>query len=69
MSTAEPIDDTNFHFDAIEAPVELSGHSQMSWLLIADGGWGDTGNNVLVKAQWHEGDHLRSDSWSAALGS
>lgn len=67
--TVEPIDDTQFHFDALEAPADLSGHSQMSWRLIAGGGWGNVGNNVLVKAQWREGDQLRSDSWSVALDS
>ena len=60
---------TQFHFDAVEAPVDLSGHSQMSWLLIAGGGWGHTGNNVLVKAEWREGKQVKSGSWSVALES
>lgn len=67
--TVEPIDDTQFHFDAVEAPVDLSGHSQMSWLLIAGGGWGHAGNNVLVKADWREGNQVKSGSWSVALDS
>lgn len=65
--TVEPIDDTQFHFDAVEAPVDLNGHSTMSWLLIGGIGWGSTGNNVLVKAEWREGDQLKSGSWSVAL--
>lgn len=67
--TVEPIDDAQFHFDAVEAPVDLSGRSQMSWLLIAGGGWGQTSNNVLVKAEWREGEHVKSGSWSIALES
>lgn len=65
--TVEPIDDTDFHFDPVEAPVDLSGHSQMSWLLIAGGGWGNAGNNVLVKAEWLEDNRSKNDSWSVAL--
>lgn len=67
--SVEPIDGTQFHFDAVEAPVDLSGHSQMSWLLIANGGWGHAGNNVLVRAEWREDAHVKSDSWSVALDS
>lgn len=67
--TVEPIDDTQFHFDAVETPVDLNGHSTMSWRLIAGVGWGSAGNNVLVKAEWREGDQLKSGSWSVALGS
>lgn len=67
--TVEPIDDTPFHFDDIEAPFDLSGHSQMSWLLIAGGGWGHVGNNVLVKAKWCEDETPKSDSWSISLDS
>ena len=65
--TVEPIGDTDFHFDAPESPVDLSGHSQLSWLLIAAGGWGSTGNHVLVKADWREGNQPKSGSWSVAL--
>ena len=67
--SVEPIDDAQFHFDPVEAPVDLNGHSQMSWLLIADGGWGQTGNNVLVKAEWREGERAKDGSWSVALDS
>lgn len=67
--TVEPIADTQFHFDAIETPVDVGGHSTMSWRLIAGVGWGSAGNNVLVKAEWREGDQLKSGSWSVALGS
>ncbi|MGP5730284.1 hypothetical protein [Arthrobacter rhombi] len=67
--TVEPIGETDFHFEPVKAPVELSGHSQMSWLLIPGGGWGSTGNNVLVKAEWREGGKPKSNSWNIALGS
>jgi len=67
--TVEPIDDTQFHFDAVEEPVDLNGHSQLSWLLIGGGGWGSAGNNVLVKAEWREGGLMKSGSWNVALGS
>lgn len=67
--TVEPIGDTEFHFEPVEAPLELSGHSQMSWTLMAGGGWGNTGNNVLVKAEWNEGETLKNNSWNIALDS
>ena len=66
--SVEPIDGTEFHFDAVEAPFDLNGHSQMSWLLIPGGGWGNAGNNVLVQAEWREGDQVKNGSWSVALG-
>lgn len=65
--TVEPIGDTDFHFEPVEAAVELSGHSQMSWPLMAGGGWGHTGNNVLVKAEWHESGTPKSGSWNITL--
>jgi hypothetical protein len=67
--TVEPINDTMFHFDAVEEPFDLGPRSQMAWLLIAGGGWGNTGSNVLVKAQWHEGDQVKAGEWTVTLNS
>jgi hypothetical protein len=67
--TVEPINDTMFHFDAVEEPFDLNPRSQMAWLLIAGGGWGNTGSNVLVKAQWHEGDQAKVGEWTVTLDS
>lgn len=65
--TVEPIDGTVFHFDAVEAPFDLGPRSQMAWLLIPSGGWGNTGRNVRVKAKWHEGDQAKAGEWSVTL--
>lgn len=67
--TVEPVADTMFHFDAVEEPIDLSPRSQMAWLLIAGGGWGNTGSNVHVKAQWHEGDQVKVGEWTVTLDS
>ena len=65
--TVEPINGTTFHFDAVEEPFDLGPRSQMAWLLIPSGGWGNTGRNVLVKAQWHEGDQVKIGEWTVTL--
>jgi hypothetical protein len=67
--TVEPINDTMFHFDAVEKPFDLGPRSQMAWRLIAGGGWGNTGSNVLVKAHWHEGDQVKVGEWTVTLNS
>ena len=67
--TVEPINDTQFHFDEVDEPFDLSPRSQMAWLLIASGAWGNTGTNVLVKAQWHEGDQAKEGEWTVTLES
>lgn len=56
-------------FDAVEEPFDLNRRSQMAWLLNAGGGWGNTGSNVLVKAQWHEGDQAKVGEWTVTLDS
>lgn len=67
--TVEPVHDTMFHFDAVAEPFDLRPRSQMAWLLIAGGGWGNTGSNVLVKAQWHEGEQVKVGEWTVTLNS
>lgn len=65
--TVEPINDTSFQFDAVKEPFDLGPRSQMSWLLIAGGGWSNTGNNILVKAQWREADQVKVCEFTVAL--
>ena len=67
--TVEPINDTMFHFEEVEEPLDLAPRSQMSWPLIPSGGWGNTGNNVLVKAQWNEGEQGKVGEWTVTLNS
>lgn len=67
--TVEPINGTMFHFDAVEEPFDLGPRSQMAWSLIAGGGWGNMGCNVLVKAQWQEGDQVKVGEWTVTLNS
>jgi hypothetical protein len=65
--TVEPINGTVFHFEAVEEPFDLGPRSRMAWLLIPSGGWGNTGRNVVVKAQWHEGGQAKSGEWTVTL--
>lgn len=65
--TVEPVGDTEFHFEAVDAPFDLRPGSEMAWSLIPFGGWGTTGTNVLVKAQWHEGDQVKEGEWTVTL--
>lgn len=65
--TVEAIDGTVFHFDPVKEPFDLGPRSRMAWLLIPSGGLNNTGRNVLIRAQWYEGDQVKVGDWTVAL--
>ena len=67
--TVEPVNGTMFHFETAEEPFDLSPGSQLAWPLIPSAAWGNPGRNVLVQAQWHEGEQAKSGEWTLTLSS
>jgi hypothetical protein len=67
--TVEGIEGTEFIFpDKPDAPVDVSGHSERSWILIPAPSMGTRGRDVLIKAEWAEDGAPKSGEWTVTLG-